>query len=161
VKAGRASDEKPGQDALVGELYEVYRNVDELFAGWSCPASTKCCRFGLTGVEPYVTSIEYLAIVRAIGQRGGPLQSKRKALPLADKDTVEERTCALLDRDGKCSIYAARPFGCRTYFCAEATPAVSVGHAELVAMVRQIQEIAARHTAGGELSHRLGKLLGV
>jgi uncharacterized protein len=29
-------------------------------------------------------------------------------------------SCPLLGRDGRCTIYQHRPFGCRTHFCAEA-----------------------------------------
>jgi Fe-S-cluster containining protein len=147
--------------ALLAELEGVYRELDTRFAGWACPESTECCRFGLTGVEPYVTSIEYLAVLTAIHKRGGPLHAKRRAQPLAERSAREERTCALLDRDGRCSIYAARPLGCRTYFCSRAHGAATVQHSEVLAMVRRIQEIAARHTPGGELSHRLGKMMGV
>jgi len=149
------------QDALLAELETVYRQVDAKFAGWSCPASTECCRFGLTGVEPYVTSIEYLAIIEAIQRRGGALHERRKARPLQGTGVREERTCALLDLDGRCSIYESRPLGCRTFFCSRATEAMSVQHGEVIAWVRCVQEIAARHTAGGELSHRLGKMMGV
>ena len=34
--------------------------VDALYADWSCPSSTECCRFGVTGRQPYLTSIEAL-----------------------------------------------------------------------------------------------------
>jgi Fe-S-cluster containining protein len=151
------SDEK----LLLAELQALYREVDARFGGWSCPASTECCRFGLTRLEPYVTSIEYLAVLTAIGRRGGKLQARRKALPLADSGVRDERTCPLLDRDGRCSVYEDRPLGCRTYFCHRASEASPVSRAEVLEMVRRVQELAARHTPSGELSHRLGKLLGV
>ncbi|MBI5538058.1 MAG: YkgJ family cysteine cluster protein [Deltaproteobacteria bacterium] len=152
---------KRPEDALLAELEAIYQEVDAKFAGWTCPASTECCRFGLTGVEPYVTSIEYLAVLKAIQKRGGPLRDKRKALALEGTGVRDERTCALLDRSGRCSIYEARPIGCRTFFCARATEAMPVPHTEVIEMVRRVQELAARHTPGGELSHRLGKMMGV
>jgi hypothetical protein len=37
---------------------------------------------------------------------------KRRSLPIA-----AERRCALLGDDGRCLVYAARPFGCRTFHC--------------------------------------------
>lgn len=147
--------------ALLQELRGLYAELDAAFEGWSCPASTECCRFGLTGVEPYVTSIEYLAVLKAIEARGGPLHDKRKALPLAQGGARGERTCPLLDRSGRCAVYAFRPLGCRTFYCAKAIEAQAVPHAFIVSMVRRVQQIAARHTPSGELSHRLGKLLGV
>jgi hypothetical protein len=30
---------------------------------------------------------------------------------------VDLRPCPLLSDDGRCRIYASRPFGCRTFFC--------------------------------------------
>jgi Fe-S-cluster containining protein len=149
------------QEEMLAQLVSIYREVDAKYACWTCPASTECCRFGLTGVEPYVTSIEYLAILKAIQKRGGPLHDKRKALALEGSGVRDERTCALLDRGGRCSVYEARPLGCRTFFCSRATEAMPVEHTFVIAMVRRVQELAARHTPGGELSHRLGKLMGV
>jgi uncharacterized protein len=156
--AGRSA---AGDQALLEELFTLYREVDETFAGWSCPASTECCRFGVTGLEPYLTSIEYLAVRKAIQARGGELHDKRKALPLAGRQMRDERTCPLLDRNGKCAIYASRPLGCRTFFCGRASEANPVPHADVLEVVRRVQELSVRHTPGGELPHRLGKLLGV
>ena len=33
---------------------------------------------------------------------------------------AELRACPLLSADGRCRIYASRPFGCRTFFCDDA-----------------------------------------
>lgn len=148
-----------GDEALLQELYAVYRDADELFAGWSCPVSTECCRFGLTGLEPYVTSIEYVAVVRAVKKAGGLPMAARKALPLLDRGPRDQGICRLLDVDGKCSIYEARPFGCRTFFCAHAFEGKKVPHKQVLELVRRIQQIAARHTPGGDESHRFSKLL--
>jgi Fe-S-cluster containining protein len=156
-----ASRSAASDKALLEELAALYEDVDAAFAGWSCPASTQCCRFGLTGVEPYVTSIEYLAVLKAIQARGGRLHEKRRALPLAGTGVRDERTCPLLDREGRCAIYASRPLGCRTFYCTGASEAQPVPHARVLEMVRRVQKLGARHTPGGELSHRLGKMRGV
>lgn len=103
---------------------QLYREADTLHPGRTCPASTECCRFGITGREPYVTSIEVRAIERAVAARGGPLSPRRSALPMT-RDGARERVCGLLDAHGKCSVYESRPFGCRTYFCERATVAGS------------------------------------
>src|SRR3954447_17193827 len=102
---------------LLSALESALESADQVFSGWSCPASTECCRFGVTGREPYVTSIELAAIHRAIGARGGPRSWKRAsalgeprppgALPLVQ----DERRCPLLNVEGRCSIYASRPLG--------------------------------------------------
>src|SRR5690348_13387505 len=112
---GKRDDER--EKSLLTELGALYAEADALHATTTCPASTECCRFGVTGREPYVTSIEVLAIERAVAAAGGPLSPKRRALPLAGNSGERERTCPLLTESGRCSIYQSRPFGCRTYFC--------------------------------------------
>ena len=143
-------------------------SADQVFAGWTCPASTECCRFGVTGREPYVTSIEIALIRRAIAARGGAKSWKRagaggaagdatarRALPLA----IDERRCPMLTDAGRCAIYAARPLGCRTFFCDRATAAGRVRHHEVSALVREIQAIAAQHEVAGDQGRPLTRAL--
>lgn len=99
-----------GTSSLLEELRALYRTIDAALDGASCDASTDCCRFGVTGREPYPTAIELAELDRAVRARGGI--PKRRSLPVAS-----ERRCALLSDGGKCLVYAARPFGCRTFFC--------------------------------------------
>lgn len=96
--------------ASLDELRALYAEVDGLTAGWGCDASTDCCRFGVTGREPYPTAIEIMELERAVRARGG--LPKRRVLPVAS-----ERRCELLSDEGRCLVYASRPFGCRTFFC--------------------------------------------
>src|SRR5688572_29569178 len=91
---------------LLEELQRLYRDTDALQLGTTCPASTECCRFGITGREPYVTTIEARGIEKAVASNGGPLSPKRRALPLAGKSAVDERSCPLLTASGRCSVYA-------------------------------------------------------
>ncbi|WP_370865997.1 YkgJ family cysteine cluster protein [Chondromyces apiculatus] len=155
----------------LADLAEIYRDADEAFSGWSCPASTECCRFGITGREPYVTSIELAAVRRALAKRGGA-RSFRHAAPLASGDAapqpstggprrlpVTERTCPMLTEQGRCAIYADRPLGCRTFFCHQAEPGTPVRHRDLLALVRRIQELAARHQPGGDQGRPLTRAL--
>lgn len=100
----------PHAAACLAELGALYKKIDAHFAGWTCDASTDCCRFGVTGREPYPTAIELAELERAIAARGG--LPKRRSLALAN-----ERRCTLLGDDGRCLVYASRPFGCRTFFC--------------------------------------------
>ena len=143
-------------------------SADQVFAGWTCPASTECCRFGVTGREPYVTSIEIALIRWAIAARGGSTSWKRagavarsgdaasiRSLPLA----VDERRCPMLTDAGRCAIYAARPLGCRTFFCDRATAAGRVRHHEVSALVREIQAIAAQHEVAGDQGRPLTRAL--
>ena len=118
---------------LLDALAAVYRDADALFEGWACPASSECCRFGITGREPYVTSIELLALRRAVAARGGARSWRRAPEAARDPDgasagrvalpvVAEERTCPMLDEGGRCAVYAARPLGCRTFYCDRAAP---------------------------------------
>jgi hypothetical protein len=147
---------------LLGELEVVYRGADEAFTGWSCPASTECCRFGITGREPYVTSIELAAIRRAVAARGGsralpprPASDSGRRLPTL----TAERPCPMLTGAGRCAIYAARPLGCRTFYCDRAEPGAPVRHRDVVSLVRRVQEIAARHEPGGDVGRPLTRAL--
>jgi uncharacterized protein len=159
-------------DELLSALAEVYADADLAFSGWSCPASTECCRFGITGREPYVTSIELAAIERAIAALGG-LRARKRARPSSVETprrgaslplAREERRCPMLTDGGKCAIYASRPLGCRTFYCDRASPGTRVRHREINALVRRVQEIAERHQADGDrgrpLVRALGKRLG-
>lgn len=122
--------------AARAELRALYREADALFAGWTCETSTDCCRFGVTGREPYPTAVELAELRAAIRARGG--LPKRRTLPLAD-----ERRCDLLDDEGRCLVYASRPFGCRTFFCDRAEgPAPS--RAEIQRLARLIADLSAR-----------------
>ena len=153
------------RDPLFEELAAIYRDADLTFSGWSCPASTECCRFGITGREPYVTSIEIAAIVRARAVAGSPLPANddrgarsrgRRALPLAADG---ERRCPMLTAEGRCAVYASRPLGCRTFYCDRAEPGQRVRHREITALVRRIQDLAARHQPEGDRGRPLTRAL--
>lgn len=123
-----------------GELRALYKEVDALLEGWTCETSTDCCRFGVTGREPYPTAIELAELEAAVAARGG--LPKRRTLPVAD-----ERRCALLGDDGRCAVYTARPFGCRTFFCDRAEgPAgeKAAPRAEIGRIGRDIAALSAR-----------------
>jgi uncharacterized protein len=94
----------------------VLDEASRLLSGWTCPSSTDCCRFAVTGREPSLTRAEWDAVVVAIKRSG-------RRLP----DIPPDGTCPLLTADGRCSVYAARPLGCRTYYGEKASgPPVDV-----------------------------------
>lgn len=126
---------------LFDELAALYREADALHAGHSCPGTTECCRFHITGREPYVTTVEVALLRRAIAARGGDLSQKRRALPLI----ADEGTCPLLTVERKCAVYADRPLGCRTYWCDRASADHRVRQPALNELVRKIRELAERH----------------
>jgi uncharacterized protein len=145
-------------DPWLAELRALYARVDALYRDWRCPGSTECCRFGITGRQPYVTALELSAIRHALARRGGPLSAKRRALPMA-MTAERERVCPLLDRDRRCSVYADRPLGCRTYYCARAERGIGPEREELRELVDALRELAARHQLGGELTRPLVRAL--
>jgi Fe-S-cluster containining protein len=166
---GRGADSRGRTDELLGELAEVFRDVDAAFGGWSCAASTECCRFGITGREPYVTSVELLAIRRAVAALGGARAFKRatsspagagsgpRSLPMAP--ARDERPCPLLTSEGRCAVYASRPLGCRTFYCDAADKGAPVRHKEITGLVRRVQGIAVRHEPGGDQGRPLTRAL--
>lgn len=158
-----AAADRAREDALLAELAAIYEEVDARHAGWSCDASTTCCRFGLTGREPYVTGLELLAVRRAVARSGRKLavelpaaRVRRRGLPVADDG---ERRCPLLGQDGRCSIYASRPFGCRTFFCDRASPGDAVPQRDVNAWVARIRVVAAQLGMGAEEGRQLTRSL--
>jgi hypothetical protein len=118
-----------------------------------------------------VTSIEVAAIRRAVAALGGARAFKRatplqggpgaqgsaRSLPMAQ--ARDERTCPLLTSEGRCAVYAARPLGCRTFYCDAADKGAPVRHKEINGFVRRVQDIAARHEPGGDQGRPLTKAL--
>jgi len=156
VKKRRA---KPAAEAaLLAELDALYAEVEAQYEGRGCAASTECCRFGVTGREPYVTSIETAAVKRAIRARGGPVQRKKRALPLTT-DASREQICPLLTREGSCAIYAARPLGCRTFWCERASGGRKIRHREVRDLVRRVEQISVRHHPEGDRGRPLRRAL--
>jgi Fe-S-cluster containining protein len=106
-------------------LKQVYAEVEAALSPFDCDASTDCCRFGVTGREPYVTWIELAYLARAAPFAFGATSSKAsqraarrelKVLARGGGGDVERR-CPVLGADGRCRAYAHRPLGCRTFFC--------------------------------------------
>ncbi len=136
-----------GATLALDTLRSLYAEVDSLLDGWSCDASTDCCRFGVTGREPYPTAVELAALAQAVRARGG--LPKRRSLPVVTAREASERRCALLSDAGKCLVYATRPFGCRTFFCERASgPAGESSRAmpkkEIARLGRAVADLSAR-----------------
>lgn len=145
----------PSERALFEELAAIYREADGLYAGHSCPGTTECCRFHITGREPYVTTVEVAVLRHAIAARGGSLSPKRRALPMASN----EGTCPLLTTERKCAAYADRPLGCRTFWCDRASADSPVRQPALNELVRKIRELAERHAPGAVQGRPLRRAL--
>jgi uncharacterized protein len=90
--------------AAFQELRAVYRLANAAYQPYSCPGTAECCQLATTHREPWLWPVEWELLLAA---KGG-------ALPPARADGG----CPFLEADGRrCSVYAARPFGCRTFFC--------------------------------------------
>ena len=85
------------------------------------------------------------ALVVAAALRAGG----RRELP--ESADAETGRCPLLNPVGKCLVYEARPFGCRTHFCAAAGGPYSRN--EVRDLVRRLEEIDA--ALGGDGPHAL------
>ncbi|MFP2934035.1 YkgJ family cysteine cluster protein [Pyxidicoccus sp. 3LG] len=100
-------DESPAggtreRERALKETRTVYRQADAAYAPFSCPASGECCQLARTGRQPWLWQPEWELL-----SRGRPLPPPRK-----------DGGCPYLDAAGlRCTVYADRPFGCRTFFC--------------------------------------------
>jgi uncharacterized protein len=131
----------PPPDHL-GELARIYTTLDARLEGFTCDASTDCCHFERTGREPWVTDVEWAFVVKALGRLGGRdavAAKNRRALPL-----VGEGRCPLLDPQGRCSVYASRPLGCRTFFCDRVQGPGRVPREAIREALREIQTLSER-----------------
>jgi len=116
------------QQAL-GEIRAVYAELAKRPLERSCQSRTECCQFQLTGLTPQLTKGE--ALVAAKGFRA----TGRKELPESD-----DGACPLLKREtGRCLIYADRPFGCRTHFCAAAGGPYA--RKEVLDLIRRLEDV--------------------
>ena len=96
----------PTKQALA-DLAAFYERVDRAQPNFTCPRRSQCCQLKETGRQPYLWELEWAAVAKAVADRGGRLPPER-----------EDGGCRFLDGEGKgCTIYAARPFGCRTFGC--------------------------------------------
>ena len=161
-------DEDPHRASLLA----LYAEVDALLAPFSCDSTTECCRFGITGREPYPTAAEIALVKHAIARAGitlsSPPRTKRalpvlvgasQASPRRDARTGPERACPLLSAEGRCRIYASRPFGCRTFFCDRVEGPGKLPRAEIQRMSRAIADLSARFDPKDPLPRPLTRAL--
>jgi hypothetical protein len=98
----------------------------------------QCCHFAVTGREPYPTAVE-LEEVRHAVRAGNVTVAVTPPGGGARGALVSLRPCPLLSAEGRCRIYASRPFGCRTFFCGQKLPREPVA-----AIGRRIADLSAR-----------------
>lgn len=119
------------------EVRAIYADLAKRTVTRNCIARTECCQFQLTGLTPHLTKGEALLAAKALRGTG------RKELP--DRD---DGACPLLKREnGKCLIYADRPFGCRTHFCDAAGGPYA--RKEVIDLIRRLEDLDVRLKGDG------------
>lgn len=113
------SDEQPLEGpaafkARKSALRETHAVLDAAAKAWaksSCPGSAECCHLAVTKRPPWLWPTEWQVVEQALAAQGRSVPPPRA-----------DQACRLLDSAGqKCTIYDARPFGCRTFFCDKRT----------------------------------------
>jgi uncharacterized protein len=113
------------------EVRAVYRELHTRPVQRACIRRTECCQFKLTGRTPQLTRGEAILAAKALRASG------RKALP-----ERSDGACPLLRENGACLIYEARPFGCRTHFCAAAGGPYA--RSEVLDLIRRLEAVDVR-----------------
>ena len=125
----------------IAEVRAIYAELATRPITRQCEARTECCQFRLTGLTPQLTKCEALLAAKAFRATG------RKTLPETD-----DGVCPLLKREtGRCLIYADRPFGCRTHFCAAAGGPYS--RKEVLDLIRRLELVDEK--LGGDGPHAI------
>ena len=127
-------------DAALAEVAAIYAEVDARPVERDCMRRTECCQFKLTGRTPFLTRGEALLAAKAFRATG------RTRLPART-----DGACPMLDAAGRCLIYAARPFGCRTHFCPAAGGPYS--RREVIDLIHRLEDLDAQ--LGGDGAHPL------
>jgi uncharacterized protein len=111
------------------EVRQIYADLAQRPLERSCTRLTECCQFKLTGRTPFLTKGEAIVAATAFRATG------RKSLPKSS-----DGVCPMLRREtGKCLIYEARPFGCRTHFCRAAGGPYA--RSEVVDLIRRLEVV--------------------
>ena len=113
----------------LAEVRQVYVDLAERPIERNCARKTECCHFKLTGRTPYLTKGEAIIAAKALRAAG------RKSLP-----ENPDGACPMLEpATGNCLIYDARPFGCRTHFCAAAGGPIA--RREVLDLIRRLEDV--------------------
>ena len=135
-RPGNFHEARAERAAALTEVRAIYRELESRPIERGCTSLTQCCRFRLTGRTPQLTRGEALLAAQAVRASG------RKALPES-----RDGACPLLREDGRCLIYADRPFGCRTHFCAAAGGPYA--RTEVLDLIRRLEALDVRLDGDG------------
>lgn len=111
------------------ELRAIYRQADAAYAPFSCPASGECCQLSTTRRQPWLWYPEW------------KLLASHRPLP----PPREDGGCPYLDAEGRrCTVYADRPFGCRTFFCERIRGPARQPADTVDALLRRLEAVSQR-----------------
>jgi hypothetical protein len=111
------------------ELRVIYQRADAAYAPFSCRASGECCQLARTRRQPWLWHPEWQLLV---SRHGVPP-------PRADGG------CPYLDAAGqRCTVYADRPFGCRTFFCERIRGPARQPAEAVDALLRRLEAVSLR-----------------
>lgn len=89
------------------ETRALLKRADETWKRWSCPTTAECCQLAMTSRPPWLWPSEWALLVETLNRAKRPFPPPRT-----------DGGCPFLDANGKrCTVYEARPLGCRTFFC--------------------------------------------
>lgn len=108
----------------------VLEDADRARSGWRCEDTAECCQFAVTGREPYLTEVEWRLVEVELARQG----RRVPAMP-------DGGDCPFLTAERRCSIYAARPLGCRTFYCRRAS-GPRVARRELADLTRRLEVLS-------------------
>lgn len=115
-------------EEALAEVASVYAALAARPMTRDCRSRAACCHFRQTGKTPQLTRGEALFLARGLRASG------RTRVP-----GRADGACPLLGSDGRCLTYEARPFGCRTHFCAAAGgPA---GRRDVLDLIRRLEAV--------------------
>ena len=123
-----AARQAHAERAAARALDALYRQADAAWSGFRCPASAECCQLAETGRQPWLWRVEWEALRSAVAELPPPRP---------------DGGCRFLDAEGRrCTVYSARPLGCRTYFCHRATGPAREPAEEMDRLQRRLESIA-------------------
>ena len=142
-------------DPARAQLLSLYAKADELVRGATCACTVPegegqqpdvvapCCHFALTGREPYPTAVELAEVLFAARARGTRRRPTGRRLPIA-AEVQTARRCPLLSDEERCTVYASRPLGCRTFFCERGDGPPKHARAGLLEVARRVADLSAK-----------------
>jgi Fe-S-cluster containining protein len=124
-------------ESALDEVRQVYSDLAARPIDRNCVRLKECCYFKLTGRTPYLTKGEALVAAKALRAAG---RTQLPANPTGACPMLEPTT-------GNCLIYEARPFGCRTHFCAAAGGPYA--RREVIDLIRRLEAVDVALSGSG------------